>query len=187
MNVSTKFPIEIGPIHFIGIGGIGMSGIAEILINQGYSVQGSDLKETEITLRLERMGASIKIGHDKNNLKSAAVVVISSAINKKNPELNYARSAGLPVVRRAEMLAELMRMKSLMCLRLLRSEALVADFSTLRAFLHHIIFRLEDLLATQLRHFEFHEVDLHEGHLHEVASSGSSKRRNFLKNRRTEE
>ena len=68
-------------------------------------------------------------------------------------------------------------MKSLMCLRLLRSEALVADFSTLRAFLHHIMFRLEDLLATQLRHFEFHEVDLHEGHLHEVASSGSSKRR----------
>jgi len=89
-----------------------MSGIAEILINQGYSVQGSDLRETEITLRLERMGASIKIGHDKNNLKNAAVVVISSAITKKNPELNYARSAGLPVVRRAEMLAELMRMKS---------------------------------------------------------------------------
>ena len=112
MNVSTKFPVEFGPIHFIGIGGIGMSGIAEILINQGYSVQGSDLKETEITSRLERMGASIKIGHDKNNLKNAAVVVISSAINKENPELNYARSAGLPVVRRAEMLAELMRMKS---------------------------------------------------------------------------
>ena len=89
-----------------------MSGIAEILINQGYSVQGSDLKETEITSRLARMGASIKIGHDKNNLKNAAVVVISSAIDKKNPELNYARSAGLPVVRRAEMLAELMRMKS---------------------------------------------------------------------------
>ena len=89
-----------------------MSGIAEILINQGYSVQGSDLRETEITLRLERMGASIKIGHDKNNLKNAAVVVISSAITKKNPELNYARFAGLPVVRRAEMLAELMRMKS---------------------------------------------------------------------------
>ena len=63
-------------------------------------------------LRLERMGASIKIGHDKNNLKNAAVVVISSAINEKNSELNYARSAGLPVVRRAEMLAEVMRMKS---------------------------------------------------------------------------
>jgi len=112
MSVSTKFPVEIGPIHFIGIGGIGMSGIAEILINQGYTVQGSDLKKTEITSRLERMGASIKIGHDKNNLMNVAVVVISSAINKDNPELNYARSTGLPVVRRAEMLAELMRMKS---------------------------------------------------------------------------
>ena len=112
MSVSTKFPVEIGPIHFIGIGGIGMSGIAEILINQGYTVQGSDLKETEITSRLERMGASIKIGHNKNNLMNVAVVVISSAINSDNPELNYARSTGLPVVRRAEMLAELMRMKS---------------------------------------------------------------------------
>ena len=112
MSVSTKFPVEIGPIHFIGIGGIGMSGIAEILINQGYTVQGSDLKETEITSRLERMGASIKIGHNKNNLMNVAVVVISSAINSDNPELNYARSSGLPVVRRAEMLAELMRMKS---------------------------------------------------------------------------
>ena len=111
MSVSTKFPVEIGPIHFIGIGGIGMSGIAEILINQGYTVQGSDLKETEITSRLERMGASIKIGHHKNNLMDVAVVVISSAINRDNPELNYARSTGLPVVRRAEMLAELMRMK----------------------------------------------------------------------------
>ena len=112
MSVSTKFPVEIGPIHFIGIGGIGMSGIAEILINQGYTIQGSDLKETEITSRLERMGASIKIGHNKNNLMNVAVVVISSAINSDNPELNYARSTGLPVVRRAEMLAELMRMKS---------------------------------------------------------------------------
>ena len=112
MSVSTKFPVEIGPIHFIGIGGIGMSGIAEILINQGYTVQGSDLKETEITSRLEHMGASIKIGHNKNNLMNVAVVVISSAINSDNPELNYARSTGLPVVRRAEMLAELMRMKS---------------------------------------------------------------------------
>ena len=112
MSVSTKFPVEIGPIHFIGIGGIGMSGIAEILINLGYTVQGSDLKETEITSRLERMGASIKIGHNKNNLMNVAVVVISSAINSDNPELIHARSNGLPVVRRAEMLAELMRMKS---------------------------------------------------------------------------
>ncbi|MDG1154698.1 MAG: UDP-N-acetylmuramate--L-alanine ligase [Paracoccaceae bacterium] len=112
MNVSTKFPVEIGPIHFIGIGGIGMSGIAEILINQGYSVQGSDLRKTEITSRLEEMGACIKVGHDRDNLENAVVVVISSAINKDNPELRHARAVGLPVVRRAEMLAELMRMRS---------------------------------------------------------------------------
>ena len=86
MNVSTKFPVEIGPIHFIGIGGIGMSGIAEILINQGYSVQGSDLRKTEITSRLEEMGACIKVGHDSDNLENAVVVVISSAINKENPD-----------------------------------------------------------------------------------------------------
>ena len=112
MNVSTKFPVEIGPIHFIGIGGIGMSGIAEILINQGYSVQGSDLRKTEITSRLEEMGACINVGHDSDNLENAVVVVISSAINKDNPELRHARAVGLPVVRRAEMLAELMRMRS---------------------------------------------------------------------------
>ena len=76
MSVSTKFPVEIGPIHFIGIGGIGMSGIAEILINQGYTVQGSDLKETEITSRLESMGASIKIGHNKNNLMNLSLIHI---------------------------------------------------------------------------------------------------------------
>ena len=112
MNVSTKFPVEIGPIHFIGIGGIGMSGIAEILINQGYSVQGSDLRKTEITSRLEEMGACINVGHDSDNLENAVVVVISSAINKDNPELRHARAVGLPVVRRSEMLAELMRMRS---------------------------------------------------------------------------
>ena len=76
MNVSTKFPVEIGPIHFIGIGGIGMSGIAEILINQGYSVQGSDLRKTEITSRLEEMGACINVGHDSDNLENAQVEVI---------------------------------------------------------------------------------------------------------------
>ena len=92
MNVSTKFPVEIGPIHFIGIGGIGMSGIAEILINQGYSVQGSDLRKTEITSRLEEMGACINVGHDSDNLENAVVVVISSAINKDNPELRHARA-----------------------------------------------------------------------------------------------
>ena len=108
----TKLPNDIGPIHFVGIGGIGMSGIAEVLLNLGYQVQGSDLKDSKITERLASLGAKIFIGQRAENLESAEVVVISSAIKPGNPELDAARMAGLPVVRRAEMLAELMRMKS---------------------------------------------------------------------------
>ena len=108
----AKFHRSIGPIHFIGIGGIGMSGIAEVMINLGYQVQGSDLRESGITRRLEAMGASISIGHVPENIGQAAVVTISSAIQAGNPELAAARDRGLPVVRRAEMLAELMRFKS---------------------------------------------------------------------------
>ncbi len=110
--VVTKLPNDIGPIHFVGIGGIGMSGIAEVLLNLGYQVQGSDLKESKITERLASLGAKIFIGQRAENLESSEVVVISSAIKTGNPELDAARMAGLPVVRRAEMLAELMRMKS---------------------------------------------------------------------------
>ncbi|SEK62587.1 UDP-N-acetylmuramate--L-alanine ligase [Pacificibacter marinus] len=113
MNASaTKLPTEMGPIHFVGIGGIGMSGIAEVLLNHGYSVQGSDLKASKITDRLETLGARVFVGQKAENLEGAAVVVISSAIKPGNPELDAARLAGLPVVRRAEMLAELMRLKS---------------------------------------------------------------------------
>ena len=113
MNAAaTKLPLDVGPIHFVGIGGIGMSGIAEVLINHGYSVQGSDLKATKITNRLASMGAQIFEGQRAENLENAAVVVISSAIKKGNPELDEARRRKLPVVRRAEMLAELMRLKS---------------------------------------------------------------------------
>jgi UDP-N-acetylmuramate--alanine ligase len=113
MNAAaTKLPLDVGPIHFVGIGGIGMSGIAEVLINHGYSVQGSDLKATKITDRLASMGAQIFEGQRAENLENAAVVVISSAIKKGNPELDEARRRKLPVVRRAEMLAELMRLKS---------------------------------------------------------------------------
>ncbi len=108
----TKLPNDIGPIHFVGIGGIGMSGIAEVLLNLGYQVQGSDLKDSKITERLASLGAKIFIGQRAENLESAEVVVISSAIKSGNPELDAARMAGLPVVRRAEMLADLMRMKS---------------------------------------------------------------------------
>jgi UDP-N-acetylmuramate--alanine ligase len=109
---ATKLPLELGPIHFVGIGGIGMSGIAEVLLNHGYTVQGSDARASKITERLEKLGAQVFIGQADANLDGAAVVVISSAIKPGNPELDGARARHLPVVRRAEMLAELMRLKS---------------------------------------------------------------------------
>ena len=112
MNAATKLPGELGPIHFIGIGGIGMSGIAEVLITLGYPVQGSDAKASKITDRLVTLGATFCEGQRAGNIGDAAVVVISSAIKRGNPELEEARRRGLPVVRRAEMLAELMRLKS---------------------------------------------------------------------------
>ncbi|WP_089268969.1 UDP-N-acetylmuramate--L-alanine ligase [Puniceibacterium sediminis] len=112
MHAATKLPGDVGPIHFVGIGGIGMSGIAEVLLNLGYVVQGSDLKRSKITDRLENLGAEVFEGQAASNLAGAEVVVISSAIKPGNPELDEARLRGLPVVRRAEMLAELMRLKS---------------------------------------------------------------------------
>jgi UDP-N-acetylmuramate--alanine ligase len=113
MNAAaTKLPLELGPIHFVGIGGIGMSGIAEVLLTLGYTVQGSDAKASKITDRLVKLGARFFEGQSAGNLGDAAVVVISSAIKKGNPELEEARRRKLPVVRRAEMLAELMRMRS---------------------------------------------------------------------------
>src|SRR5438034_2958748 len=107
-----KLPSDIGPIHFVGIGGIGMSGIAEVLINLGYTVQGSDASDSANVKRLRDKGAKVTIGHAADNLGAAAVVVVSTAIKRDNPELTAARARRLPVVRRAEMLAELMRLKS---------------------------------------------------------------------------
>src|SRR6266513_3310797 len=106
-----KLPRDIGPIHFVGIGGIGMSGIAEVLANLGYSVRGSDVAESANVARLRKMGVAVAIGHEAENVEGAHVVVVSSAIKRDNPELAAARTARLPVVRRAEMLAELMRLK----------------------------------------------------------------------------
>ncbi len=106
-----KLPKEIGPIHFVGIGGIGMSGIAEVLINLGHTVQGSDASDNANVKRLRERGAKVFVGHDAANLGSAAVVVVSTAIKRDNPELVAARARRIPVVRRAEMLAELMRLK----------------------------------------------------------------------------
>ena len=107
-----KLPRHIGPIHFIGIGGIGMSGIAEVLMNLGYQVQGSDASEGANIRRLREKGANIAIGHSAAALGNAEVVVVSTAIKRDNPELVAARAQRLPIVRRAEMLAELMRLKT---------------------------------------------------------------------------
>jgi len=106
-----KLPNEIGPVHFVGIGGIGMSGIAEVLINLGHTVQGSDASDNANVKRLRELGAKVLVGHDAANLGAAAVVVVSTAIRRDNPELVAARAKRIPVVRRAEMLAELMRLK----------------------------------------------------------------------------
>src|SRR4030088_169427 len=107
-----KLPRDIGPIHFVGIGGIGMSGIAEVLINLGYVVQGSDASENANVKRLREKGATVWVGHSASNLGDAEVIVVSTAIKRDNPELVAARAKRVPVVRRAEMLAELMRLKS---------------------------------------------------------------------------
>ena len=107
-----KMPQNIGPVHFVGIGGIGMSGIAEVLLKLGYTVQGSDISESANVLRLREQGIKVAIGHRAENITEAQVVVVSSAIKPDNPELKEARARLLPVVRRAEMLAELMRFKS---------------------------------------------------------------------------
>jgi len=106
-----SIPLDIGTVHFVGIGGIGMSGIAEIMHNLGYRVQGSDLSESANVLRLRSLGIPVTIGHSADNLGDAQVVVVSSAIDRANPEVIEARSRFVPVVRRAEMLGELMHLK----------------------------------------------------------------------------
>lgn len=116
MNATTGRRItdrmrRIHCIHFVGIGGAGMGGIAEVLLNLGYEVQGSDIRANAVTAQLERLGARIHIGHAAANVAGADVVVVSTAIGEDNPELEAAREARLPVVQRAEMLAELMRFR----------------------------------------------------------------------------
>ncbi|UCE35803.1 MAG: UDP-N-acetylmuramate--L-alanine ligase, partial [Deltaproteobacteria bacterium] len=98
-------------IHLVGIGGIGMSGIAELLLNLGYHVSGSDIKRTEVTEHLADLGGEIFLGHKAQNARGADVVVFSSAVKSDNPELVEARELSIPVIPRAEMLAELMRLK----------------------------------------------------------------------------
>jgi UDP-N-acetylmuramate--alanine ligase len=100
---------RIHRIHFIGIGGVGMCGIAEVLLNQGYEISGSDLRQSTATDRLTSLGAEIFLGHKEDNVTSVDVIVVSTAINQENPEIRYAIENRIPIVRRAEMLAELMR------------------------------------------------------------------------------
>ncbi|MDX2011377.1 MAG: UDP-N-acetylmuramate--L-alanine ligase [Myxococcaceae bacterium] len=116
--MTTQAPLEsrfksrhAARVHFVGIGGIGMSGIAEVLLNLGYQVSGSDLKESDVTRRLVSLGARVGYGHREENLQTSDVVVISSAVKKDNPEVVAARRRKVPVIPRAEMLAELMRLK----------------------------------------------------------------------------
>jgi UDP-N-acetylmuramate--alanine ligase len=112
MAMTTRVPLGIGAIHFIGIGGIGMSGIAEIMHNLGYKVQGSDVADSANVKRLRAMGITVHVGHTADNLKDAHAVVYSSAVKPGNVEFDAARAQSLPLVRRAEMLAEIMRLRS---------------------------------------------------------------------------
>jgi UDP-N-acetylmuramate--alanine ligase len=105
-------PTDIGTVHFVGIGGIGMSGIAEVMHNLGYNVQGSDMADSYVIDGLRKRGIKVMIGHDADNLGDAAVVVTSTAVKKGNPERDAALERRIPLVRRAEMLAELMRLKN---------------------------------------------------------------------------
>jgi UDP-N-acetylmuramate--alanine ligase len=107
----NSIPFDVGPVHFVGIGGIGMSGIAEVMLNLGYEVSGSDIRENPNAQRLARLGAKIFIGHKAENIEGVGALVISSAIKGGNPEVDAARARAIPVVRRADMLAELIRLK----------------------------------------------------------------------------
>ncbi|MCI0527510.1 MAG: Mur ligase domain-containing protein, partial [Nitrospira sp.] len=102
---------KIQHIHFVGIGGSGMSGIAEVLLNLGYKVTGSDLAHSETVKRLEMLGGKVYIGHDASHVEGAQVVVVSSAVSPQNVEAQAAKASLIPVIPRAEMLAELMRLK----------------------------------------------------------------------------
>ncbi len=109
--IARSLPLTIGLLHFVGIGGIGMSGIAEILYNLGYKIQGSDKAESANVDRLRHLGIKVTVGHDAANIEDAAAIVISSAVKMDNPEVVAARASRIPIVRRSEMLAELMRLK----------------------------------------------------------------------------
>ena len=111
MNAGSGFMRRVQQVHFVGIGGAGMSGIAEVLLNLGYQITGSDLGENETVQRLRNSGAEIHLGHAAENIQGADVLVVSSAVRDDNPEVQAARNERIPVVPRAEMLGELMRFR----------------------------------------------------------------------------
>ena len=104
---------KVKNIHFVGIGGIGMSGIAELLLNQGFEISGSDLNDSELISRLKNLGAEIQTGHRAEYVQNCDVLVYSSAVQEDNPELIAARERGIPIIKRAEMLGELIAVKDL--------------------------------------------------------------------------
>ena len=108
----TQQGFNLGRLHFVGIGGIGMSGIAEILLNMGCEISGSDIKKSDIIYRLQKLGANICIGHCGDNVYGADAIVVSTAIKPDNPEYMYALQHRIPIVHRSEMLAEIMRLKA---------------------------------------------------------------------------
>jgi UDP-N-acetylmuramate--alanine ligase len=113
--MTSPTPFDLGPAHIVGIGGIGMSGIADVMLTMGYEVQGSDIKDSDNIERLRERGAKVFIGHKADNVKGAGTVIVSTAIRGDNPEVAAARAAGIPVVRRANMLAEITRLKYTVC------------------------------------------------------------------------
>lgn len=110
-KIKIRLPFEVGVVHFVGVGGVGMSGVAELMRNLGYEVRGSDIAENAYVRRLREKGVPVVIGHDPRNVEGADAVVVSTAIRADNPEVRAARARHIPVVRRADMLAELMRLK----------------------------------------------------------------------------
>ena len=114
-KIKIRLPFDVGKVHFVGIGGIGMSGIAEVMLNLGYEVQGSDIADSANVQRLRGKGITIHIGHEAQHIEGAMAVVISTAVKSDNPEVAAARARHIPVVRRADMLAELMRLKWNIC------------------------------------------------------------------------
>jgi UDP-N-acetylmuramate--alanine ligase len=114
--MTAPTPFSVGPAHIVGIGGIGMSGIADVMLTMGYEVQGSDVADSANVERLRARGVKVFIGHKPENVTGAGTVIISSAIRRDNPEVQAARAAGIPVVRRANMLAEITRLKYTVCI-----------------------------------------------------------------------